>query len=511
MKNQIRLTTIYAITTGLLFLIAINSHSQTEEIRGLNVDLQRIENFENINNQPIPNLVGKVFHPDTIELHLDGTPYVLGNTQAINNSEKSGRIISQEVRNDLMLDGITPIDVVYARKNQQLPLNRNNRFIPEVLSRIPNEMAEIQKIRVPRLIDEPFDFERIKAMLNEIGLLPGDTISIIDNNRAGFVVRQYPMAETEVNRNTRINIAFAVSDFFVGESPEIIVVPEYRRQLIESVLPQLQTDKLSEGTIREIISEEMPGFIVSHFPEPGMEVDPFTPVNFEISVGMPEEDNQIVVPDLFGFSLKQVAEIFNEINLAPGKIDEEISLEKPGSVIQQNPLPGTLVKPGTKINLLIAINEQTQVEVPNVINLQKDIAILKLKNSGLVPTAISQKQENSVQNQVFNQFPNPGTLVNLGSEVNIFIPRSETQKNRLAIFWSFVVAVVIGSGIMLRKRKFKKKNKFTGEQNLKIDLKSHWDSGKQTIMITDTKPKIPAIKIKAKTDLGNQLIKTEKQ
>jgi beta-lactam-binding protein with PASTA domain len=466
--------------------------------------------FESANNQQIPDLVGKLFHPDTIEWYLDGTPYVLGNAEAITDNENSGYIIRQQLRNDLMLDGITPIDVVYARRNRRFSSQEHNRLFPEILSRIPDEIARIQKIRVPQLINEPFDFEKIQEMLSDIGLILGDTISIIDNNRAGFIIRQYPTAGTEVVKDTRITLAFAVSENIVDETPEIIVVPDYRGQIIELAFQQIQNDNLSEGNVREIISEEPQGIIVAQFPEPGMEVDPFTAINFEISAGIPSDENRVVVPDLFGFSLEEVAEILEELELFPGEIGEEISLEKSGSVIQQEPPPGTRVNRRTSVDLLVALNENTQVEVPDVINLETEKALFTLKNSGLVPKVITQKKENGFQGIVFEQFPEAGQLVDLGTEVLITIP----GKNRTGTVWPVIVGtaiVVAVSAASFQIRRLRKKKKIAGQKTLKIELKPKWEEGKQSIVITDSKSKLPVIKFKYFIDPGIQNIKTNQK
>lgn len=67
----------------------------------------------------------------------------------------------------------------------------------------------------------------------------------------------------------------------------------------------------------------------------------------------------VIIPDVIGLPLDQVAEIFAEAGLEIGRI-EEIEMEaRPGTVIDTDPVIGSEVEPGTAVNVVITQPPET--------------------------------------------------------------------------------------------------------------------------------------------------------
>jgi len=169
------------------------------------------------NSQEIPNLVGHMFHIDTIERILDGTSYVLGESSRMESNKKSGLILRQTVRNDRMLDGIIPIDVVYAIKREIVDRDR-------LLTEIPEEIAEVRKVDVPSLIDMEFNHIALEDYLKDHDLQIGRTTAFyIDINttnplrdKVGKVVLQDPETGEVVDVNSPVDLWYGVERRITG-------------------------------------------------------------------------------------------------------------------------------------------------------------------------------------------------------------------------------------------------------------------------------------------------------
>lgn len=514
-KNQI-LQPLYNLLVGLFLIGILNAGvAQTNQTRFLQVQTNNFQNptinqnlLRNFQRARVPNLVGLVFNRDTLETILDGTPYVLGEIKTELNTQNRGLIIEQQLRTDLMLDGTTPIDITYA--SVQIPENmQRERIVPGLVTRVPEVLVQMQKVKVPMLEGEIFDYNRISEILKENRLQIGDTISVIDNQRQGQIIRQYPPAQREVNVNTRINIAFGVGTEASqpDEAPELISVRNYIGENINEVQLRIETDMLIIGNLRTIENTAQEGTILEQFPEAGMEVDPFTPVNFVISSGTVPTEELITVPNLFGMNLEEVARTLHSGGLSIGSIQEEISVEPAQTVIQQNPLPGAQVSRQTQIDILVAINEFTQVIVPNLLNVQQNIATQMVINAGLTPV-LKNAQNTNEFGIISEQFPKAGAVVNLGSELTLIVKGNQKSANIWMKIGGGVFALLLSGGVAVRMIRSQNKRKPGVQKNVKINLKPIADAGKQNLNKTTGSKNLNSLHFHIIIDLGTQTLKT---
>ncbi len=520
MKNQkliirnFSLKFMLAVLTIFLFYSTI--HAQPDRI----IDAQNLENnndlvvnpgeFMAIQPQQVPNLVGKLFHPDTIMRYLDGTGYKLRNSTPIENNRRIGFIVEQHIERNPPEDEEIPIDVIYAIE-EHIP-SRRVRVNPNITPIIPDDLVQIQKVKVPQLQGKMFDYYRITEFLKESRLQIGDTVSVINNQRAGLVIRQYPIAGTEVRYNTPVNIAYGVESppENVTQTPqdsEIVTVPKYTGLTIERVIRRIPNDRLTFGGQEDVNSDSPPGIVVNQFPEAGMKVDPGTEISLEISIGPPEETRLVRVPQLIEKTLQEAAEILRETELFVGDIREQIS-EKPGGIIiQQFPRAGTEVKRGAVVDIVYSINEIMEILVPDVKMLPRDEAILVIKESRLNYSERNVNEPGIAEGVVVDQFPEPETLVPIGTNVKIFV---QNNKNTLPlwVYWGggVLVAGLLG-GFIGRKVNPGRKKKIVGEKDTSVHLKPVWDIGKQTIISNENNLIQNKVHLKYISDKGIQTIK----
>lgn len=89
-------------------------------------------------------------------------------------------------------------------------------------------------------------------------------------------------------------------------------------------------------------------------------------------------------------------------------------------IIDQNPLPGQLVKPNRKVYLKVNVQNRPKVKVPTVENLSLRNARIQLQNFGLKVGSISYKSS-PFKNTVLSQSISDGTEVEKGTAINLVI------------------------------------------------------------------------------------------
>lgn len=93
---------------------------------------------------------------------------------------------------------------------------------------------------------------------------------------------------------------------------------------------------------------------------------------------------EIMVPDLTGKSVGQALEILSDQDLYIKKIGEQYSENIPdGSIISQDPLPGSVVKGGKVVKIIISSGGQV-IFVPELVGISLREAKILIRQSGLV-------------------------------------------------------------------------------------------------------------------------------
>jgi beta-lactam-binding protein with PASTA domain len=137
-----------------------------------------------------------------------------------------------------------------------------------------------------------------------------------------------------------------------------------------------------------------------------------------------------VVPDLHGKSLAYLAENnfedFFDFQVIDSVFDK--TMEK-GSIIIQNPLPGSKVKKGRHVYLTIVAEMPEKVAMPNLKNLSLRQALVTLEAHELLVGKLEYTEyfaRNAIVDQVVNDEPiEPGTELRKGTTVDLIVGKGD--------------------------------------------------------------------------------------
>jgi len=129
---------------------------------------------------------------------------------------------------------------------------------------------------------------------------------------------------------------------------------------------------------------------------------------------------QVEVPDVIDLERESAEATLNRAGLG-FTIREAESTADPGTVIAQDPVGGTVVDKGSRVELTVAKEEET-VEVPNVVGFSRDTAEDTLRDAGLRPVVVEEETDDpAAVDQVLRQSPGSGADVEPRSEVQIMV------------------------------------------------------------------------------------------
>ena len=156
------------------------------------------------------------------------------------------------------------------------------------------------------------------------------------------------------------------------------------------------------------------GLVVATEPASGEVLKPGTPVALIVSKG----PKPVVIPDVTGRTFDEVKAELEGLGLNVKKTKDYSRDVTAGLVISSDPAAGNEVSYGGTVTILVSQGPPL-VEVPYLIDMQREDAIAALEALGLV--ADVQAGDVTPLNRVYNQTPDSGTMVPEGSTVTISI------------------------------------------------------------------------------------------
>lgn len=132
------------------------------------------------------------------------------------------------------------------------------------------------------------------------------------------------------------------------------------------------------------------------------------------------------VPNLKGLTTRQAEMILNNHSLKMEIIDSIYTKDaKLGSIIDQNPTPKTIVKPGRLVYLVVNSSRVKQVPIPQVVETSLRQAVAMLNSVGIQVGRVSQTPsdyKDLVLGMMYNGKPiKTGTKINEGSSVVLIV------------------------------------------------------------------------------------------
>ena len=142
---------------------------------------------------------------------------------------------------------------------------------------------------------------------------------------------------------------------------------------------------------------------------------------------MVKEGSEARIPDVINLSLRAAEARLNEIGLGTITGNEEFDSERPkGTVINQRPEGGTIVKKGRRVILTISKGSASAM-VPRLEGFSLREARFLLENEGLQPGAIVWlMNETKPDGVILGSVPGEGTVMKLNADVELLVNRRET-------------------------------------------------------------------------------------
>lgn len=167
------------------------------------------------------------------------------------------------------------------------------------------------------------------------------------------------------------------------------------------------------------------------------------------------KDGVVQVPNLIGKDTASIAEILDSLKLklvySATKTDDRYSA---GTVINQNPIPGKIVKPGRRIYVVVSGGEQLII-VPDLLGKSiRDVKFILERNHLQLEEINYEPSENYPPNTVFKQSIEPGSKVKKNTLISLTVSRGRISD-------SVEVPNLIGKSI-------KEAEKLLGESGLKF-------------------------------------------
>lgn len=207
-------------------------------------------------------------------------------------------------------------------------------------------------------------------------------------------------------------VFFLASLLFGGGGGNNATVPDLRGKTVAEAQLALESVGLTIGTQTPTPDEEaIKGTIVGQDPTAGESLEKGQAVNVKVSIGKGET----LVPDLIDLSSTNDARaVLSASNLVLGKIIQKDSDKPEGTILEQNPIAGSSVEAGSRVDVAISSGKVT---VPNVLGMNRTDAYTILFKAGFTVQFIDEPRSDIAAGTVLAQMPLPGEVTVKGTIV----------------------------------------------------------------------------------------------
>lgn len=219
----------------------------------------------------------------------------------------------------------------------------NNLILPWYVSSpetvVPN-IVGMDKIQAAKVLEE-----------NNLQPVIGDT-TYDEKVPKDAVMLQKPGAGETVKTGRRIYL-------FISGGDPVVQVPNLKGKSLRDAKFALDRLGLSLGQVEDVPSDNPKDMIFDQQYAPGTPLKKGETVGVTMSIGNME--GLLVVPDLIGKSLTEAEQILADSSLNVGKINYQVSNSLlPNTVVDQYPSKGSRVNTGSKIDLFVTKNSDSQ-------------------------------------------------------------------------------------------------------------------------------------------------------
>lgn len=207
----------------------------------------------------------------------------------------------------------------------------------------------------------------------------------------------------------------------------------------------LESAGLHLGEVGRRPSDAARDTVVSQLPDAGTLVRPGTSVQVWLAVPRPA-----TVPDLRGRDRAGAAAALADTRLRLGLVEERQSDDPTGTVVEQAPSAGTVVRPGLAVDVWLAVPKP--IEVPAIVGRQESDAVAIVRDRRLRVGEIRYRESAESPGVVIEQAPVAGRQVPANTPVdlwlatprNVLVPDLRGRSQRSAGEALHIVGLVVG-------------------------------------------------------------------
>jgi serine/threonine-protein kinase len=211
-------------------------------------------------------------------------------------------------------------------------------------SAVTLEVGAAPQAKVPKVTGLPESEAAIE--LARVGLSVGDVQYVSDPDvAAGFVKSQDPAQGTSLPAGSKVALV-------VSEGTQTGTVPDVVGLTEADATGALEAGGFAVKVSRVASADVEPGLVASQAPAAGDQAASGTTVTLEVSKGS-SETATTVVPDLVGLDVSKALKALSDAKLKP--TFEFVTSDQPLLVVEQDPVAGTEVDPGTTVLLVVGV------------------------------------------------------------------------------------------------------------------------------------------------------------
>ncbi len=222
------------------------------------------------------------------------------------------------------------------------------------------------------------------------------------------VIEQDPPAGTEVDEGSEVTLTVSTGS--------TVAVPKLRDETLADARKRLGELDLLVDTREQGSKDVDAGRVITSEPAPGSEVPCESAVTLVVSKGR----NLVTLDDFTGQSQEVAQSALRRKGLIPD-VDTRDDDAPEGTVIGQDPGPGSRVPRGERITLIVSTGAGSVI-VPDVVGQPRETAADRLTGAGLNVDIVEQEvSERSEDDRVLDQAPAAGSRLRSGDRVTIFV------------------------------------------------------------------------------------------
>jgi eukaryotic-like serine/threonine-protein kinase len=197
-------------------------------------------------------------------------------------------------------------------------------------------------------------------------------------------------------------------------------VPLVNGQPVATAEKDIASAGLRSAVVDEASSSVQKGLVINSNPQQGNNVAPNTLVTLYVSKGAAP----IAVPNVQGKQVNEAETTLQNDGFTVTTQQDTTSTQPSGTVVSQNPGPGTLAPPGSKVTLFVS----GAANVPNVVGLSAQSATASLQSAGFkVNVQTVAGPANTTPGNVWQQNPGSNATAAPGTTVTILVQPAATQ------------------------------------------------------------------------------------